>query len=486
MTLIKFHAARIHATRRFSSLLQKDVNALKLGDLHRVANPQDEQGRLDLIRALTASSNPDKTKLYQELVPGFSDYFKLKDLATFDAELLRQFIEINPRRVMSTLDLVEKHGNGIMNEPLVSSVMNQLVEEFVNEEANLASLQDLFHFAAKHNEGDLGHEALEQLLASLIERNDLESIQSLFGETGADKDACFQAAIQHLPNPTAQIMFVDLFKDQFSQKPEEIPAWVYEIALVIMNCRISDLQKTFGSKLDSKYAEYAALSDSVLHFINTTKLDLEPANLNLRTLVLEIHGIARGDMDTTLKKYSEYDAFAPLGIDRVKTTMVKVFTHQGIKENQEIYLSMAEAIQPPQTTITVLGLLVILKSSFNLDAGLRLYNEYINDVSDKVNDNRSAKGFLTEAIVLSFLMNNDREFAFLIFNKAVENRVIHDELDVARIKKWLKVYSDSFLDNETWSGGAEVEMKSQALHFVASMASPTLTQLVPENTADLL
>lgn len=68
-------------------------------------------------------------------------------------------------------------------------------------------------------------------------------------------------------------------------------------------------------------------------------------------------------------------------------------------------------------------------------------------------------------------MNNDREFASLLFDKAIENRIITDQLEIATIKKSLKMYSDCFVEDENWDAGAREKMKDEILSYIESIGA---------------
>lgn len=151
--------------------------------------------------------------------------------------------------------------------------------------------------------------------------------------------------------------------------------------------------------------------------------------------------------------------------------MVKAISYQAIKQDKEIFKTMAETMIPPDLTIQLLQILITLKSYFNPNEGLALYNDYIGAVSAVVKDGSSQKGLLTQSIILGFLMNNDREFASLLFDKAIENRIITDQLEIATIKKSLKMYSDCFVEDENWDAGAREKMKDEILSYIESIGA---------------
>ena len=108
-------------------------------------------------------------------------------------------------------------------------------------------------------------------------------------------------------------------------------------------------------------------------------------------------------------------------------------------------------------------------SEFNIDKSLEVYNDYIQNVSRSVNEHsgRSPSGLLTESLMLCNLYHNDREFAYLLFDKAVANGILSDELEIATVKKLFKVYGDSFVE-DNWDAAKPI-LKRYILDSIRSL-----------------
>ena len=467
-------------TRRLSTLLKKDIHSLQPKDLtHESINHDDYDGLRKLIVELSNSSNPAKLKLYEHLIPTFGRYFQIQD-SSFDNEMLKHLIDLNPGRVFTTAELFEKHANEKSND-LVNHVFNKLVKEYIEDTES--EIDSVFAFFEQYGrEMRLGQgDTSAMLLTEMIKREDAKLIRRFFGTIDVNKEVCLEVAKHKLDSSWGRFAFIELVKQWFRIGAADIRPWVYEVTLRILNFNNNDLQNLVGAN-ESESDEFATLSNDIINFINESKMDMEASNVYLRSLILEVCGIARDDLDATLRKYAHYEGFAPFGLESLKQSMVKIFAYQAIKHNKSIYVSTAEAIQPPETTISSLQLLIVLKSYFNADDGLELFNSYVSQVSDTVKEGKSQKGALTEAIILGFLVHNDREFATLIFDKAVEGQIILDELEITRIKKWFKAYSDSFIEKEDWEAHAKHMMKEQALQFIQNVGTAKLLALIPKES----
>ena len=269
-------------------------------------------------------------------------------------------------------------------------------------------------------------------------------------------------------DPLAKFALVRSFERWFKE-PESIEPWIYAVILDLLNFQSKQVVPTHhkaGIELD-----IGQLNQRIINYINGSRIDLQDKNLVLRKMLVETWGISQNDIGEALQVFQKYETFAKYGISNVQISMVKAISYQAIKQDKEIFKTMAETMIPPDLTIQLLQILITLKSYFNPNEGLALYNDYIGAVSAVVKDGSSQKGLLTQSIILGFLMNNDREFASLLFDKAIENRIITDQLEIATIKKSLKMYSDCFVEDENWDAGAREKMKDEILSYIESIGA---------------
>ncbi|ODV78525.1 uncharacterized protein CANTADRAFT_26586 [Suhomyces tanzawaensis NRRL Y-17324] len=116
-------------------------------------------------------------------------------------------------------------------------------------------------------------------------------------------------------------------------------------------------------------------------------------------------------------------------------------------------MTIGKTILPAEEiSIKALQLLIVANSHFNVETALEVYNDYIQKVPKSLNEHtkRSGSGLITEALILGNLYDNDRSFATLILEKAVENGVVSDEYEIAQIKKLYKAYGASFVEDDDW------------------------------------
>ncbi|KAK7684610.1 hypothetical protein QCA50_012191 [Cerrena zonata] len=196
--------------------------------------------------------------------------------------------------------------------------------------------------------------------------------------------------------------------------------------------------------------ENTQLRNKLLEFIDSTELDIAPApeSLLIRLKLIEIYGMYANDITKVLEKYHKYQIHGKFGIEIIQSKLIQSFIYQFISTKDDHLLKIAEALNLEDIPIPILQAFILGYSTNNIDQSLKLYNDYIQQVSKKLNDvtKRSPTGLLTESLMLAFLSNKDREFAYLLFDKAIDNAIISDELEIATIKKVFKVYGDAYND----------------------------------------
>ena len=470
-------SSSLYLNRRLSTLLTtKPIEKLTIEDLsHPSINQQDEIGRLKLIESIqntSTLSTQNRNELLEFLIPNFSIYFKLPQ-HTIKQEVLHRLIQLNPGRVHSTFDLYNNHRNEIQDY-MIQDVLKRLIHgekhatiarEDGDDESESIDLNNIIQIV-----NDYQHLQFDQLLIELfyklIDNNSNELIVELINSGVLNGEMILKEMVGQVNIKTSSITtkfaFITIFNRLFNNNPQSMDHQVYTIALNLLN--FDDSHKELAVSLTS---------NEILQYVTESKLDEIPEAINLRQTLLEIYGIKQQDNDKALKKYFYYETHVKSNIEQIRFIMVKIFSYLAIKQNMEIWNQVAQLMVNPELTVKTLQLLIIGKSFFNIDSGLSMYNDYIQNVSSQINPEtkKSSKGLLTESIILGFLINNDREFASLIFDKAIENQIIKDELEISQIKKIFKIYSDCFIDNEIWENHAQLKMIDVALKYIENIDS---------------
>ncbi|KAI5954967.1 hypothetical protein KGF54_001528 [Candida jiufengensis] len=478
--------------RQFTSLLGKDISKLNLNDLQQdsLKKEQDENkdqyenSRIKLINSLIGSSNPNKKQLLQKLIPNFSTFFKYTSMfSKIENELLlNHFIQLNPERVISNQEILEIYLLPLEDSEIKQQILNKLIEKFgQNEDQEFSSIDFIIEFMNKHNLSELiEFNVINSLFQTLLKNGNVEELIKFTDKINTSHEMMFKILTNNSINDNAllgKFLFLRYIDKVFKFDSKSISNINYTIALYIINYDMIEVTKSFEKHLSD---DLNKLGTALINHINESKIDIEPKNLPLRKLIIENFGIVQQDTKKLLSKYHEYESKASYGIQIVLLSVVKSFAYLSILNNSEIDKKIAETLQPSTITVHLLQILIIMKSYFNIEDGLNLYNQYINELSNKVNElGFSQRGLITKSIILGFLINNDKNFAWLIFEKSIEKGILADELEISNIKKLFKQYSDCFdVANEKWENEAELKMKNIVLEYVKDIGKLDLKYLI--------
>ncbi|KAI5965914.1 uncharacterized protein KGF55_001278 [Candida pseudojiufengensis] len=493
----------IFCKRQISNLLDQDVNKLSLSDLtHELSKeevqdkPKYEKDKVKLINLIVNSSNKDKLEFLEHLIPNFSTFFKyINEYPKIENDLLlNHFIQLNPERVVTNPEILKNHAslsNSKENSETKKQILHKLISNFINQEDSsndFSSIEFILEFMNKYGVYDgIEFNLANDLFKKLIKNGDVSELNHFLTGSNLNQDLMFNVLRSNLKDndktidsPLIKFSYIQYFKKIFRTNPDSIGDSDYTIALYIIN---NDTDPSTGNKKQNFNQNVEELSEAITHYINDSTIDLKSENLPLRKLIIENYGIIQKDTEELLLKYHEYESKAKYGIDNVMFSIVKSYAYLAILKNSEIDKKIADTLLPSTITVQLLQILVILRSYFNVDDGLKSYNHYVPELSSKVNESgNSQKGLLTRSIILGFLANNDKNFAWLLFEKAIENKMIDNESEIASIKKLFKQYSDCFsIENEQWNNEAELKMKNIVLEYVKNIGQMDFKLLLEQS-----
>lgn len=486
-------SVRIRSTsvRYLSALASKNPNSITLSELQGRLNSsnavKDDDTRAILIKNINQSTNEQKDSILRELfndVDNFSLYFKLKDVRLPPHSVLR-FIELNLGRVYNAWDIL--HNNSLYKDnELTLRVIEKLLngetceqEEFICSNENLSKIMHLL--------SDIDAQISDASLSTLITRLDESNLITLLELVEVTPKRLLEILQENkeLLEYTRLKMFNYIFnKDPMALGLENVVQILDLISKLERENSIPELTEThikaYESFLQEKYFNPPTEVDiyniqefkaTLFAFIEETKLDLEkePESLLLRLKLIDIYGMTDKNIKKTLEKFHSYQSHAKYGIDLIQAKMILVFCYHAIFYDNRHNLKIAETLLTDQLSIKTLLTLIVANGYFDIESALQLYNDYIGVVGKEVNKEtqRSPSGLLTESILLAHLYHQDREFAFLILEKAVENGIVSNELEIATIKKLFKVYGISF--NEDDKEKSKQYMKDYILQDISHM-----------------
>lgn len=425
----------------------------------------------------------------------FSLYYTAKkfDNHKWSPDALISLIDSNPGRVDQSWDLYLRHGKDVENDMLYSKILEKLLlgekieisdNEFEIDVGRLAkslALVDKLRFPEDNAQ-------LENLIKGLI---DLKVVSGL--SLSRLKNEFIESKLMQMD--LDNLSFLKLFRMVFHRSPGILPKEALCKALTISH-QLDEKLVNEDNKIEKKnfqmlrnvHAEISQLNEveyssfdndsiiqlrkDLLSYLEENRLDMDktPESILIRLKLIETYGMDINDIKLALAKYHTYQTHEKFGIEFIQHKLIQSFCFQAIKESNEHYLKIAETLLTVENIpIKVLQCYIMANSEFNIDKSLEVYNDYIQNVSRSVNEHtgRSPSGLMTESLMLCNLYHNDREFAYLLFDKAVANGILSDEHEIATVKKLFKVYGDSFVE-DNWDAAKPI-LKKYILDSIRSL-----------------
>lgn len=414
------------------SLADKTLSSEDLEIVHQII--KEQKASAQTINQILAHAIPEDFSLYYTLTRANSSH-------AWDKHSLHSLIASNPGRAITLWALFEKYGS-VADKKVKLAVVEKLVKGEKSE--------------IREGSVDITHDRLERaiLLLNQIEHDAAvedhwEVLLSRASELGALEklsdltNVLFFGWVADRIESTEEKEFLALSKIVFDRDP----------SLLSKECISRALASALLEKSQNLGIDYLT---ALIDHIEKHQLDLDkkdPKSLLIRLELVKAYGICLGEFNKALEKFHKYQTHEKFGIDLVQARLVQVFCYQAFAKGDKTLLRIAETlVDPDELQVKTLAQVILARGRFDSEDSLKLYNDYIKQVSKDVNETtgRSPTGLLTEALMVASLYDNDREFAQLLFEKAVENKILLNESENAQIKKVFKIYGESYKEHDTW------------------------------------
>lgn len=419
------------------------AHAIRVSQLDQEEGASHLEALHSLVKAVDA---PTRNQLLEHGLPyDFSLYYSAKD-HEWSAPSLASLLRANPGRVFQTVDLFEKHkSNSNVSHEVKAVLAEKLLvgEKYMSDEYQV-SVDAVAKAIGLVNELGDAPAVFEKLIAALAALG--VDTPEVFGSI---RNEHFAAYLRSRLGDLEGQSFVAAFAVVFDAVSKEHLCKYLDIQYLEVP---STVNQQNVEELRTRMDLLPQPVPNVLAHIEQNKLDVDksPESLLLRMKLVEVYGMDTDNIQKALDKFHQYQTHAKFGLEFVQHKMVQSFVYQAFKHNNDTYMKIAESLVPENIPIKLLQAL-ILGHATNENKSLDIYNEYINHVSQKLNPDtrRSPSGLLTESLMVASLLQNDREFAQLLFDKACLNGILLDELEIATVKKVFRVYGDAFVD-DSW------------------------------------
>lgn len=403
------------------------------------------------------------------LAQDFSLYHTLSKLDTthkWNDSALLSLIENNPGRVQSLMDLMKKHSGESVSTAVRHAVLKKLLHgekaevrdgEFELTEDGIRRAIAIFN---QLESIESAQDHLETIFEYLLDNNavagagliEVEGFPKWLTETKLSLVKEKRAFLQ-----IAKLIFdadrLLLSKEVLSK----VLAHSATVETFEHDAKASKVLANLGieeSKIAADVKQLEQFGDEVLAYVEENHLDLDKRDaeaLLLRMQLIQTYGIDRNQIQTALEKFHHYQTHEKFGVELVQSKLVQAFCYQSFKHFDEMSYKIAETLVAPEDIpVTTICHLILASSQFDEEKALAIYNDYIGQLTNKTNavTGRSPAGILTESMMIASLFNNDREFAQLLFEKAISANVVA-ESDIPHLKKVFKVYGEAF-DEDSW------------------------------------
>jgi hypothetical protein len=263
------------------------------------------------------------------------------------------------------------------------------------------------------------------------------------------------------PNDEQLLMMWSMLKDHAVSETDVVEySSTLERLLIILSKMVSYEAPSTNETIKSLSNRFPALSvetqaaclSTIEELMNllTSFLDSSIPCLKLRQTMLKCQGIYLSNFSKSLELYHQYIVCDKSNVDLYMTTMVQIACYHAVLQDSMMYLTIAESLIPQPIPVKCLQAQILTKSVFKVDDSLGIYNEYIGKVSKENNKSGySQSGLLCESLILAFLTNEQREFAYVIRDGAIGNGLIAGETAQGRLKPYFRRYGEILGDEDS-------------------------------------
>lgn len=184
-------------------------------------------------------------------------------------------------------------------------------------------------------------------------------------------------------------------------------------------------------------------------FVEIQKRKLDIKDFGLALTLLRVTGVFKGDISLFFELYHEYLLKFERSEDSLMFEAFLTLCCQGYKSDNSKMLQYAEAFIKDGTGAELqsktLSVLIVANAKTNIDLSLEIYNSNIAKAQREKNDSTdlSDSDILTESLILAFLSKDDPDFARVIFDGALGEKVISGPTAAKKIKKLFAQYGEA-------------------------------------------
>lgn len=476
-TLSKVDTVDVSAARQIVNLLEKlDVSARDQAAVHN-----------DILATLVKDNY------------GISNVHlkALQDLSVQPSkEALLELIRSNPGRVDSSWDLFVKYRGTEVSDDIVHAVIQKIIQM---DQAMIAD--------GKHNLDVNDIAQIVILLESLSDKTALDPqlYESFLNDIFREELSCLLPLALSLAEVDSKVLkekLVDATDIQFIHLLEKIDpqSIVNDEELLLLSLdRLKPSTSATETEIETKnkgllleaieYArtvsklpfehtlfdepledKKAKLFSQITGEVQNNKLD--ETNIQLALKLLRIVGLEIGDVKLALEMYHNYLIKYVSHSEELMFEAFLMLSYQAVKTNNKQLQQYSEAFIPANLDIRdslytkFLCGLILSKSKFSMDDALELYNDK-NQVISKTADEHTLKSpfdRVTECLIMGYMLNRDIDFARVIFQEAMGQKLFSGTTITKSIKRHMAEYGEA-----TEKGTIQESMEKRILDYLCSI-----------------
>ncbi|CAI1514582.1 hypothetical protein SEUBUCD646_0J02000 [Saccharomyces eubayanus] len=184
-------------------------------------------------------------------------------------------------------------------------------------------------------------------------------------------------------------------------------------------------------------------------FVEIQKRELDRKDFGLALTLLRVTGVFKGNISLFFELYHEYLLRFERNEDSLMFEAFLTLCYQGYKRDNSKMLQYAEAFVKEGTSAKlqsqIFSVLIVANAKTNIDLSLEIYNSNIAKAHREKDESTdlSESDILTESLILAFLSKDDADFARVVFDGALGEKVLSGPTAAKKIKKLFAQYGEA-------------------------------------------
>ncbi|GAV52428.1 hypothetical protein ZYGR_0AG04190 [Zygosaccharomyces rouxii] len=374
-----------------------------------------------------------------------------------------EIIRNNPGRVHDTWELLERVPKELwVDDLLLAAVENTISKKTYEENGKLvlplkSLAQCMLLLKNIDHKQNIKRDVMDSLIDHILERKASYAIQPLLQYGNVSLEPFIKRIEELTPYQIYQI-YKNFPLDSLKAEEELFLKIVSTLGKSQKNI-ISQEEIQANNELEKclqKFGEYSLfndlsqsedLSQDYLHikqYINGSELDKR--NLKLALTLMRIEGVYRDDLEGVLERYHSYLLSHENNANKLMFEVLLSFASQSFKKSNPAMLEYSQVFSSADysesDTVNIIRIHMLANSKFDVEKSLELYNTNIESFA-KGKDESSATSLLTESLIVAYLANQDLNFARVIFEGAIREKILSSHAIIKNLKALFKTYGEA-------------------------------------------